>query len=91
MFSALAARFPNAYLGFGECGWGLGAPRDFATRAALYQRFYEYRCPAVPAFMGGCFFWEFRQLMVPDTTDDYKELVRIMLGADVNRTFEDNG
>jgi hypothetical protein len=78
MFAALAARFPNARLGFGECGWGGTIPTDDATRAALIQRFYGYRVPSVPAYIGGGFYWHFRQTMVPNGTPDWTVLQSLM-------------
>jgi hypothetical protein len=77
MFSALASRFPNAKLGFGEFGWGKtipGSPGGDATRATLIQRFYNYRVPAVPRFIGGSFYWHFRQTMVAKTKPDWAVL-----------------
>jgi len=81
MFAALATRFTSANLGFGECGWGGQIPSDDATRAALMQRFYRYRVPAVLAYIGGCFYWHFRQTMVPSGTPDWTVLQSLMLGA----------
>src|SRR6266403_1469617 len=81
MFSALATRFPGAKLGFGECGWGGQIPSDNATRAALIQRFYGYRVPSVPRYIGGCFYWHFRQTMVPYGTPDWAVLQSLMSTA----------
>ncbi len=81
MFSALAARFTSASLGFGECGWGGQIPSDNATRAALIQRFYGYRVPSVPRYIGGCFYWHFRQTMVPNGTPDWAVLQSLMSTA----------
>lgn len=81
MFTALAARFPNARLGFGECGWGGQIPSADATRAALIQRFYGYRVPSVPAYVGGGFYWHFRQTMVPQGTPDWTVLQSLMSGG----------
>ena len=66
IFSGLASRFPNAKVGFGECGWGNGVPSSAATRAALYQRFYGYRVPTVPAYVGGGFLWAWAELLGDD-------------------------
>jgi hypothetical protein len=78
IFSALAARFPNAKLGFGEFGYGGATPPQTASgnaqRAALLQRFYGYRVPSVPSFVGGGFYWGFRQTMVPKTQPDWTVL-----------------
>ena len=81
MFAALAARFTSASLGFGECGWGGQIPSDNATRAALIQRFYGYRVPSVPAYIGGCFYWHFRQTMVPSSTPDWTVLQSLISAA----------
>lgn len=71
LFAALAARFPQAKLGFGEFGWGGAIPASDATRADLLRRFYGYRVPTVPAFAGGGFYWHFRQTMVPSSAPDW--------------------
>src|SRR6266513_17668 len=81
MFSALAARFTSASLGLGECGWGGQIPSDNATRAALIQRFYGYRVPSVPRYIGGCFYWHFLQTMVPNGTPDWTVLQSLMSTA----------
>ena len=81
MFSALAARFTSASLGFGECGWGGQIPSDNATRAALIQRFYGYRVPSVPRYIGGGFYWHLRQTMVPNGTPDWTVLQSLMSGG----------
>ena len=81
MFSALAARFTSASLGFGECGWGGQIPSDNATRTALIQRFYGYRVPSVPPYIGGCFYWHFLQTMVPNGTPDWTALQSLMSAA----------
>jgi hypothetical protein len=74
MFDQLATRFPYSKLGFGECGWSDVKKISDADRIAFYNRFYALRCPMVPAFVGGYFFWNFRQKMVPRTTIDCKTL-----------------
>ena len=71
LFSALATRFPNAKLGFGEFGWGSSVPTSATTRADMLRRFYGYRVPSVPAYVGGGFYWHFLQTMVPKTTPDW--------------------
>jgi PKD repeat protein len=74
IFNQLAVRFPNSKLGFGECGWTGTQKVSDANRIAFYKRFYALRCPEVPFFVGGYFFWNFRQKMVPKTTVDWKTL-----------------
>ncbi|MDB5953989.1 hypothetical protein [Ramlibacter sp.] len=74
MFAGLAQRFPNAKVGFGEFGWGGTLPTDNAVRAELIQRFYGYTS-SEPAFIGGGFYWYFRQTMSPKSKPDY-ELLR---------------
>jgi hypothetical protein len=78
MFAALHARFPNAKLGFGECGYGgklpPGTPGGNAQRAALLQRFYGYRVPTVPAYVGGLFYWNWNHTAVPINTPDWRVL-----------------
>lgn len=80
MFAALAQRFPNARLGIGEFGWGHGRPSDAAQRAALLKRVYQYRVPAVARFVGGGFYWHFRQTMVGDHAPDRDVLIGLMRG-----------
>lgn len=70
IFSGLARRFPNAKVGFGEFGWGNQVPTDGATRAALITRFLS-ATSSEPAFVGGGFYWHFRQTMTPSSKPDY--------------------
>ena len=74
MFEGLSARFPNAKVGFGEFGWGRSIPASDAQRAVLIRRFHGYRAPTVPAFVGGGFYWHFRQTMSPKTRPDWQLL-----------------
>lgn len=82
IFSALAVRFPNAKVGFGEFGYGTkippATPSGDAQRAALLQRFHGYRVPSVPAYVGAGFYWHFRQTMVPKTLPDWGVLNALM-------------
>lgn len=71
LFGALAVRFPNAKLGFGEFGWGNSIPASATTRADMLRRFHGYRIPSVPAYVGGGFYWHFLQTMVPKTAPDW--------------------
>jgi len=74
LFRGLSARFPNAKVGFGEFGWGGAPPASAADRAELFRRFWGYRVPTVPAYVGGGFYWEFRQTMVPRSRPDWAVL-----------------
>jgi hypothetical protein len=73
MFKGLAKRFPHARVGFGEYGWGGKIPADPAARAQLISRFQGYRS-SEPAFVGGGFYWHFRQTMSPKDKPDYQLL-----------------
>jgi hypothetical protein len=74
IFSGLALRFPNAKVGFGEFGWGGRIPTDPLVRAELIARFHAYTS-SEPAFVGGGFYWHFRQTMSPRSKPDF-ELLR---------------
>lgn len=74
IFTALARRFPNARLGLGEFGWGKSIPTADVERAALIRRFYGYRVPSVPSYIGGGFYWHFRQTMAPRSRPDWTVL-----------------
>jgi hypothetical protein len=78
IFSGLAQRFPHAKVGFGEYGWGGKLPADYAVRADLIERFNAYQS-SEPAFVGGGFYWHFRQTMAPADKPDY-ELLRKAAG-----------
>jgi hypothetical protein len=75
MFSGLARRFPNARVGFGEFGWGRRIPSDPAVRGELIERFQSYTS-SEPAFIGGGFYWHFRQTMSPRSKPDFELLRR---------------
>lgn len=61
VFAGLRALFPDARLGIGECG-----TTDPAQKAAYVERYYGMTI-ADPGFVGGWFWWYFRQDMVPKT------------------------
>ncbi len=71
IFGGLAQRFPNAKVGFGEFGWGDAIPSSDSARAEMIRRFYGYRVPTVPSYVGGGFYWHFRQTMAPKTRPDW--------------------
>ena len=59
-------------------GWGWPPqkiPSDPAVRAELIERFQSYTS-AEPAFVGGGFYWHFRQTMSPRNKPDFELLRR---------------
>lgn len=61
VFSKLATLFPNSKLGIGECGTTKAASKaDYVTR-------YYTMTVSEPRFVGGFFWWYYRQDMVPYT------------------------
>lgn len=63
VFQQLATMFPNSKIGFGECGaQKRKAPAD--VKKQYVDRYYRMRVD-VPNFVRGCFWWYFRQDMVP--------------------------
>jgi hypothetical protein len=67
-FRRLAAIFPNARLGIGECG-----TRQADRKAAYLQRYYSLHVDE-PRFIGGFFWWYFSEDMVPWTAPLWKTL-----------------
>lgn len=61
VFAELAAMFPSAQLGIGECG-----TLDDTAKAEYVTRYYGMQIDE-PRFVGGWFWWYFRQDMVPRT------------------------
>ncbi|HMN20065.1 MAG TPA: hypothetical protein PKA16_01600 [Ottowia sp.] len=68
VFTKLAAMFPHARLGFGEVGTS-----DPDAKAAYLRRYYALK-PAVANYVGGYFWWYFRQDMVPATKPLWRTL-----------------
>lgn len=63
VFDKLRAMFPNAKIGFGE----VGTTRK-AKKADYLTRYYTMKI-TTPGYIGGHFWWYFRQDMVPYTKD----------------------
>jgi hypothetical protein len=63
--------FPNSKIGMGEVG-----TRDTAKKAEYIKRYYSMKI-AEPNYVGGYFWWYFRQDMVPYT----KALWSVLNGA----------
>ena len=61
VFTQLSAMFPNSRLGFGEVGTS-----SASQKAAYLQRYYALK-PPVANYVGGYFWWYFREDMVPYT------------------------
>ena len=63
VFQRLSKMFPISKIGFGECGaQKRKAPYD--VKKPYVDRYYRMHID-VPNFVGGCFWWYFRQDMVP--------------------------
>ena len=61
VFKKLSVMFPNSRIGFGE----VGTSKD-ARKAEYLQRYYALK-PPVPNYVGGHFWWYYKQDMVPHT------------------------
>jgi hypothetical protein len=69
VFQRLHEMFPNAGVGFGEAGSVDKKGQDVSTLSIAgpyLRKYYDMRIE-VPAFVGGCFWWYFREDMVPKT------------------------
>lgn len=65
IFQRLAQQFPNSKVGFGEIGTA-----NENRKQELIKRYYELSLPGAisePRFIGGYFYWYFREDMVPKT------------------------
>lgn len=63
VFAKLAKMFPNSKIGFGECG-AQKRKASYEVKKQYIDRYYRMQVD-VPNFVGGCFWWYFRQDMVP--------------------------
>jgi hypothetical protein len=72
VLSQVAALFPNSKVMIGECG-----TRVAKNKQALLTKYYSMKVD-VPAFVGGYFWWYFRQDMVPKTKPLWKTLNRLI-------------
>ena len=61
VLAKLAIDFPNSKLGIGECG-----TTKAASKAEYVNRYYSMKV-SQPRFVGGFFWWYYRQDMVPYT------------------------
>lgn len=79
VFARLGRLFPTALLGFGEIG-----TTDPARKLRMLARYYTMRAPS-PRFVGGYFWWYFRQDMVPAEGNPlWKALDTVMQGRPLN-------
>ena len=68
IFQQLAKMFPNSKIGFGECG-AQKRKAAYDVKKQYVDRYYRMRIN-LPSFVGGCFWWYFRQDMVPYKRSD---------------------
>lgn len=77
VFQQLAQMFPNSRLGFGEVGT---ESKNYATKKDILERYYAVKPAGVDRFVGGYFWWYFKQDAVPSSKP---------LWSDVNQAFSD--
>jgi len=65
VFKQLSEMFPNSKIGFGECG-AQRRKAPYEVKKQYIDRYYRLRID-LPNFVSGCFWWYFRQDMVPYT------------------------
>lgn len=75
-FAALESIFPNAKVGFGEIGTS-----NTSAPASVQQNLIKTYYPMVnsmtdPRFIGGFFWWNYAEQMVPYSTVSYFQLLR---------------
>lgn len=72
VFQQLSAMFPNSKIGFGECG-AQKRKAPYEVKKQYIDRYYRMQI-AVPNFVGGGFWWYFRQDMVPYQDRNHRQL-----------------
>lgn len=75
VFDQLGVLFPNSLLGVGECG------TEFADRKATYIRRYYNMVVNHHRFVGGQFWWYYKQDMVPMTKANWKVINGAMVSV----------
>jgi hypothetical protein len=68
VMSRVSRLFPNSKVGIGECG-----TRQADKKAELVKRYYTLKLN-LPSFVGGYFWWYFKQDMVPKTQPPWNTL-----------------
>lgn len=76
VFERLNEEFPNSKLGFGE----VGTRGSTQKKADYLQRYYSIR-PDVDNFVGGYFWWYFKQDMVDAYANGDKQMVKALSSA----------
>lgn len=85
IYAQLAKTFPRAKLAFGELGLAQAnfqLDRDPVRNATLVERYYRMRDPIPDRFVGGFFYWTFRQDGVPAGTPIWKAIAQAMTDHD---------
>lgn len=72
VFGRLAKMFPNSKIGFGEVG-----TKHYGLKESYIDRYYTMQVPE-PNFVGGYFWWYFKQDMVPNTKPLWRELNNVL-------------
>lgn len=75
-FALLESMFPNAKVGWGEIGTSkVSAPQTVQTNM-LKSKYSKVLTPPSPRFVGGVFWWNYAEQMVPYTPSYYWTLLR---------------
>lgn len=75
-FRLLESMFPNAKVGWGEIGTSkISAPKSVQTDM-LKAKYTKILAPPSPRFVGGVFWWNYAEQMIPHTSSYYWTLLR---------------
>ncbi|RPI16507.1 MAG: T9SS C-terminal target domain-containing protein [Ignavibacteriae bacterium] len=85
VFDQLHTMFPNAKIGIGMCG-----TLDPLKKAAFMQKYYTLNV-TTPNFVGGYFWWTFRQDCVPYTNPLWTTLKNVFAPVDNNNIVMNKG
>lgn len=83
IFRELAKTFPNAKLGFGELGLAnadFTLNKDVVANQELIRRYYRMPAPLPDRYIGGYFWWTFRQDAVPYRRKLWNTFAEVMKG-----------
>ena len=74
-FAALESIFPNARVGFGEIGTS-SKKAPWSVQSSLITTYYSMvHTSTDPKFVGGFFWWNYAEEMVPYQTSQYWQLL----------------